>query len=195
MTTNGAIHPTNMLLVSLISVINVMIAWKWIVNSLHYHKSLQNQLFTPWTHKEKNFPCSKKSLLQQKTKMFHFLCSRTHVFSFFGLLLCHFVLGRVLSTIDTWHCRCRWFTLSAFTINAQHYRCKWFTFLANIIDTWHWRHRVVNTSNLHYSDQRPWTPQPFHQIHSSVCWWIIKEVHLLLYQLILFQNIQDFKRM
>lgn len=134
----------------------------------------------------KNFPHSKKSLLQQKTKMFHFMCSLIHVLSFFGLLFCHFVLGRVFSTVDAWHCRCRWFALSTSIVNAQHYICMWFTLSTNIVNTWHWRHRVVNTTNLHYNGQHPWTPQPSNQIHSSICWWIVKEVHLLLYQLVLF---------
>ncbi len=157
----------------------------------------------------KNFPRSKKSLLQQKTKMFHFMCSLTHVLSFFGLLFCHFVLGRVFSTVDAWHyrymwfalsasivnarhCICRWFTLSANIVKTWHWRhrvvntTRWFTLSANIINTWHWRHRVVNTTNLHYNGQHPWTPQPSDQIHSLICWWIVKEVHLLLYQLVLF---------
>ncbi len=154
--------------------VSIMTAWEQIVDSLHYHKSLQNQLFTPWHTRKKTFLGIKNLCYNKKTNMFRSMCFLIHVFSFFGLLFCHFVLSRVLSTVDAWHCRCRWFALSASTINAQHCRCRWFTLSTNIIDTWHWRHRVVNTTSLHYSNQRPWTPQPFHQIHSLVCWWIVK---------------------
>jgi hypothetical protein len=107
--------------------------------------------------------------------------SASHVFSFFGLLLCNFAHGRVLGTIDAQHCRCKWFALSASTVDTRHCRCMWFALSVGTVDTRHYRRRAIDIASLHCSGQHPWTPQPSHQIRSSVCSWTVKEVMFLLY--------------
>jgi hypothetical protein len=101
---------------------------------------------------KKNFPRGKKSLLQQKMKMLHFLCYLIDVFSFSKLILCHFVHGRVLDIIDMQHYACRWFAFLVSIIDAQHCTCRWFALSVGIVNARHYKHRVVDITSLHCSN-------------------------------------------
>ncbi len=130
MTTNGAVHLANPTPISSISVVGLVLLVQrpcgielqvCFISSFHFaNVNHYNISYLHHEHKEKNFPRNKKSLLQQNTKMFHFLCSPTHVFSFFGFLLYHFVHGRVFGIIDARHCRRKAIDTTSLHCSNQH---------------------------------------------------------------------------
>jgi hypothetical protein len=127
MKANGAIRLVNPRLINSINVVNAVTMWKWIASSLcfkflfHYHKSTT---YFANAQQKQIFPTIKTHICNIRRKCFSSCVFLAIVFSFFGLLLYHFVEVRVLNTIDTHHYKCRWFALLVGTIDACHCRCK-----------------------------------------------------------------------